>query len=276
MISESAASSKTPDASSDSTPIAKTSHPAQQFPHRAGSPIPFIKKQKQDQSTPQSPTLFPPLPEGQDLTGCKFLYKDLMKALGSSRTFLLNRPFWNGLFMSTVDMNRNYLGWNERTTELYERYSSLSEAHRQAFGSEEDTLLSLVLHNLLVYMLMVGLSTEETTDLIHRLMARTRLATAEERLLQQTLKHVEQNTSTEVDLSDLGLLALYSEIHPTISYIVHYGVNMIAPVYKLQVGTQHCGVTIALYTASILLFCHEQVASSSTLYHTSNFMLTGN
>jgi len=73
------------------------------------------------------------------------------------------------------------------------RYSSLSEAHRQAFGSEEDTLLSLVLHNLLVYMLMVGLSTEETTDLIHRLMARTRLATAEERLLQQTLKHVEQN-----------------------------------------------------------------------------------
>ena len=42
-------------------------------------------------------------------------------------------------------------------------------------------------------MLMVGLSPEETTDLIHRLTARTRLATAEERLLQQTLKHVEQN-----------------------------------------------------------------------------------
>ena len=180
------------------------------------------------------------------------------------------------------------------------RYSSLSEAHRQAFCSEEDTLLSLVLHNLLVYMLMVGLSPEETTDLIHRLMARTRLATAEERLVQQTLEHMEQNvregggqvyrgyfvwvggdvggrmeweggvggwvggvggwvviggrtdlnrcscntnvhpfgqktsvdlfptclkhtpsqTSTEVDLSDLGLLALYSEIHPTISYMV--------------------------------------------------------
>ena len=41
------------------------------------------------------------------------------------------------------------------------------EAHCQALGSEEDTVLSLVLHNLLVYMLMVGLSTEETTDLIH-------------------------------------------------------------------------------------------------------------
>ena len=82
--------------------------------------MPFFKNQKQGLSSPQSPTLFPPLPEGQDLKGCTFIYKDLMKALGSSRTFLLNRLFWNGLFMSTVDMNRSYLGWNERTTELYE------------------------------------------------------------------------------------------------------------------------------------------------------------
>ena len=40
---------------------------------------------------------------------------------------------------------------------------------------------------------------------------------------------------TQVDLSDLGVVALYSEVHPTSSHIVHYGVNMIAPVYKLQV-----------------------------------------
>lgn len=63
-------------------------------------------------------------------------------------------------------------------------------------------------------------------------------------LFPTCLKHTPSQTSTEVDLSDRGLLALYSEIHPTISYIVHCGVNMIAPVYKLQVRTQHCGVTI--------------------------------
>jgi len=64
------------------------------------------------------------------------------------------------------------------------RYSSLSEAHRQAFGSEKDTYSAKPsaaqpagVHA------DGGLSTEETTDLIHRLMARTRLATAEERLL---------------------------------------------------------------------------------------------
>ena len=95
--------------------------PPPQFPHRSESPVSSSKKQNRDWNCPQSPTLFPPLPEGQDLTGCTFLYKDLMKTLGNTRTVLLNRQFWNVLFMSTVDMDRNYLGWNERTAELYER-----------------------------------------------------------------------------------------------------------------------------------------------------------
>ena len=64
----------------------------------------------------------------------------------------------------------------------------------------------------------------------------------EDDLFPTCLNYTPSQTSTEVDLSDFGLLALYSEIHPTISYIVHYGVNMIAPVYKLQVRTPHCGV----------------------------------
>ena len=38
-----------------------------------------------------------------------------------------------------------------------------------------------------------------------------------------------------MDINLLGLLALYSELHPTVSYIVHYGMDMLAPVYKLQV-----------------------------------------
>ena len=78
------------------------------------------------------------------------------------------------------------------------RYNILSEAHRQAFGSEEDNLLSLILHDLMVYMLMIGLSPGDTAGLVHRLMARTRLAIAEERQLQLTLKHVEQQVGPNI------------------------------------------------------------------------------
>lgn len=63
--------------------------------------------------------------------------------------------------------------------------------YRNAFGYEEDTLLSIALHNLLVFMLMVGVDKDETLEMCQRMSARTRLATAEEKLLQQTLHELE-------------------------------------------------------------------------------------
>lgn len=52
-----------------------------------------------------------------------FLYKDLSKALrGGGKVFMMeNRKFWNVLFMSVVTVERNYLGWNENTADLYHR-----------------------------------------------------------------------------------------------------------------------------------------------------------
>ena len=51
-----------------------------------------------------------------------FLYKDLGKALGpSGKAFMMERKFWNVLFMSVVTVERSYLGWNENTAELYQR-----------------------------------------------------------------------------------------------------------------------------------------------------------
>ncbi len=75
------------------------------------------------------------------------------------------------------------------------RYNSLPVVHRRTFGSEEDHLLSIIAHNLLVYMLMVGLSPRETMSLINNFTARTRLATFEERLLQHTIRYLEDNVS---------------------------------------------------------------------------------
>ena len=170
-----------------------------------------------------------------------FLYKGLLKALDStSQTMVLSREFWKLLFMSAVHVDRSLMGWNEQTSELYQRYNSLAEAHRLAFGFEEDDMLSLILHNLLVYMLMVGMGTEETLETVQRLAAKTRLATIEEKLLNQTLKHVEEKHSSDLDLTDLGLLPLYSESHPSVTYVVHYGRTMEAPVFYLQITDEAC------------------------------------
>lgn len=78
------------------------------------------------------------------------------------------------------------------------RYNSLSVSQRQLFGFEEDNLISIVLHNLLVYMLMMGLGPQKTMELVQRFSARTRLAIGEERLLQQTLQYTEQCIEEDV------------------------------------------------------------------------------
>jgi hypothetical protein len=52
----------------------------------------------------------------------QFIYKDITKALGpSGRAFMMERMFWNVLFMSVVTVERGYLGWNENTADLYQR-----------------------------------------------------------------------------------------------------------------------------------------------------------
>ncbi len=58
-----------------------------------------------------------------------------------------------------------------------------------------------MLHDLLVYMLMVGLDPQRTMELIQRFAAQTRLAIGEERLLQQTLKHIEKCIEENVSKS---------------------------------------------------------------------------
>ena len=76
------------------------------------------------------------------------------------------------------------------------RYTALPLAKRVEFSYEEDTLLSVILHNVLVFLLMMGVSSKHTIDLCHRLSAKTRLASMEEKLLQQTLTELEDVVST--------------------------------------------------------------------------------
>ena len=67
-----------------------------------------------------SPRFYHPR-EGQDVRSFNFLYKELLKGQGTVRPFLVKKEFWSNVFMSTVDTDRGYLGWNERTADLYHR-----------------------------------------------------------------------------------------------------------------------------------------------------------
>lgn len=67
-----------------------------------------------------SPRFYHPR-EGQELTGCMFAYKELLKGLGHSKDFMLSQQFWELLFVSALTVDRERLGWNEWTISLYEK-----------------------------------------------------------------------------------------------------------------------------------------------------------
>lgn len=67
-----------------------------------------------------SPRFYHPR-EGQELTGCMFAYKELLKGLGHSKDFMLSPQFWELLFVSALTVDRERLGWNEWTISLYEK-----------------------------------------------------------------------------------------------------------------------------------------------------------
>ena len=60
-------------------------------------------------------------------SGRKFLCHDLfMKSTSPSATSCFaNNQFWKTIFVSTVSLLRDKLGWNERTPELYQKYLAI-------------------------------------------------------------------------------------------------------------------------------------------------------
>lgn len=52
----------------------------------------------------------------------QYLHADLIKGFSNSMNgIIMKRHFWNSLFSAVVQADRKYMGWNEKTIELYDR-----------------------------------------------------------------------------------------------------------------------------------------------------------
>lgn len=52
----------------------------------------------------------------------KFLHHDLFMTPLSQSACFTNNEFWRTVFLSTVTLLREKLGWDEKTSDLYQRY----------------------------------------------------------------------------------------------------------------------------------------------------------
>ena len=122
-----------------------------------------------------------------------FLHHDLFIKTSSQFACFANDEFWKTVFFSAVDMLRDKLGWNEKTSELYQRYTkfgfvgvkisflltlrylSVSNSGQQEMAEEEDELLNSVLINLATFMNITGVCEDKCRQLITNLVMYCRL-----------------------------------------------------------------------------------------------------
>lgn len=58
----------------------------------------------------------------EDVLQLQYLHVDLLRGFSNvMKQIVVKRQFWNGLFSAVVQADRKYLGWNEKTSELYDR-----------------------------------------------------------------------------------------------------------------------------------------------------------
>ena len=129
---------------SESNPISIP--PSQSSPSSTPSPTPRggdrLEGRIASPLASRSPYLLQFLHSGpQDSVAHSPLYQDLMRALGAGRAFMTQQPFWAALFMSVLDVDRSLLGWNEKTSELYERWVALA-SWLEAWHSDTRALAS--------------------------------------------------------------------------------------------------------------------------------------
>ena len=104
-----------------------------------GLPVEIELQQIASDSRPKPPPLLTKTPSkkviitnpaaSQELgdSSLMYLHNDLIKELGPTfKEFVVKRQFWVNLFTSVVHTDRKYLGWNEKTSELYDRYNLIA------------------------------------------------------------------------------------------------------------------------------------------------------
>ena len=80
--------------------------------------------------------------------------------------------FWEDAFLDAVAQERDIIGMDQGPTEMMERYASLGDCERKRLELDEDRLLSVMLYNMVGFMVMLRVSKAEIRRKVRRLLGK--------------------------------------------------------------------------------------------------------
>uniref|UniRef100_A0A8D0GAB8 MAP kinase-activating death domain protein n=1 Tax=Sphenodon punctatus TaxID=8508 RepID=A0A8D0GAB8_SPHPU len=109
----------------------------------------------------------------EDVSQRVYLYEGL---LGKERSTLWDQmQFWEDAFLDSVMLEREGMGMDQGPQEMIDRYFSLGNHDRKRLEDDEDRLLGTLLHNMIIYMLMMKVTKNDIRKKVRRLMGKSHI-----------------------------------------------------------------------------------------------------
>ncbi|VVC41070.1 Hypothetical protein CINCED_3A012715 [Cinara cedri] len=102
-----------------------------------------------------------------------YLYESI---LGKERSPIWNQlKFWEDVFIDAVSQERDMIGMDQGPVEMMERYKNLNQSERKRLEYDEDKLLSIMIYNLIAFMIMVNVPKESVMKIVRTMVGKSRV-----------------------------------------------------------------------------------------------------
>ncbi|KAL4225762.1 hypothetical protein ACF0H5_016451 [Mactra antiquata] len=156
-----------------------------------------------------------PIPGSPEITKT-YLFEGLA---GKERSRLWDQmQFWEDVYLDAVAQERDIIGMDQGPAEMMDRYNSLGPGDRKRLEHDEDKLLSVMLYNLVGFMVMTKCHKTEIKKKVRRLLGKSHMGLQYSQEINNLLDKLETLHGNDIDLRPMGSRFMQKQ-----SFTVHWG-----------------------------------------------------
>ncbi|XP_035017898.1 MAP kinase-activating death domain protein isoform X10 [Hippoglossus stenolepis] len=152
-------------------------------------------------------------------------------SLSKERSTLWDQlQFWEDAFLDAVMLEREGMGMDQGPQEMIERYLSLGDHDRKRLEDDEDRLLATLLHNMIAYMLMMKLTTNDIRKKVRRLMGKSHIGLTYSQEINEMLDKLANMNGREWSIRPSGSRHIKKQ-----TFVVHAGTDTTGDIFFMEV-----------------------------------------
>lgn len=169
-----------------------------------------------------------PVRAPEDASQRVYLYEGL---LGKERSTLWDQmQFWEDAFLDAVMLEREGMGMDQGPQEMIDRYFSLGDHDRKRLEDDEDRLLATLLHNMIVYMLMMKVNKNDIRKKVRRLMGKSHIGLVHSQEINDQLDKLANLVGRELTIRPSGSRHIKKQ-----TFVVHAGTDTTGDIFFMEV-----------------------------------------